>query len=241
MSCYNCHHTPCTCHNSCNSCTSVVAGCPVQLDAACVFYHKDNASISELPNLGITNGATLELILETIDTYIDDLNVSDFSLPILRVSYVINSLQQFAEAVDTEFGVLAADVATALSNSQESIVANDSATIDFTTSGTLDHTITAAVKLSSSVSDNLITAQVDGIHVAPQTLSVNYSTHELTISDGNTINFSSLVSAPAGFLGNVTSDPSSPADGEYWFRTDLSASVGLKIRLNGSTRTITTS
>lgn len=95
-SCGSCN--PCTC----NPCVVVTTGCPIQLDTSCILYHKSNSEITELDGLNISNGATLELILETIDEKIKQLNVIDLNLPCLRQTYVINTLQQFIAAVDTE-------------------------------------------------------------------------------------------------------------------------------------------
>lgn len=41
----------------------------------------------------------------------------------------------------------------------------------------------------------------------------------------------------AGYLGNLTSDPSNPLDGQYWFNA---VTQELKIRVNGATRKIQT-
>jgi hypothetical protein len=230
----------CSSSTSCNSC-STPAGCAIQLDFSCILYHKDNNDVSELDGLSMTNGATLEAVIEAIDEKVKQLNVPSFTLTYLRASYVVNTLQQFAQSVDTELDLLRTDIDTSLASSQTFLVATDSATIDFTVSGTLNHSLTGSVKLSSAVSGNRLTAQADGLHVTAQTLSVNASTKELTISDGNTVSIASILSSASGWLGNLASDPSSPTDGQYWFRTDLSASAGLRIRLNGNTRTITTS
>jgi hypothetical protein len=43
-----------------------------------------------------------------------------------------------------------------------------------------------------------------------------------------------------GYLGEVTSDPVGAVNGQYWFRTDLAVANGLRIKLNGSVRTIPT-
>lgn len=232
MSCYSCTGLPsCNC-SCCNPCTSI-GGCPIQLDTSCVFYHKDNSEVTALTNLNQTNGTTLDVILEAIDVYIGQMKVTGWSLPYLRLTYAVNSLQQFGQAIDTSLSSMATDVATALSQSQTAITANDSATIDFTTSSTLNHTITASVKVSA-VSGNLVTAQVDGIHVAPQTLSVNYSTKELTITNGNTISFASFFTGASGYLGEVSADPTA-VNGQYWFNTTSSQ---LKIKLNGVVRII---
>jgi len=67
-----------------------------------VIYHKSNSAVSELDGLNLSNGATLELVIESIDEKIKQLNVIDFDLPCLRQNYVVNTLQQFIQAVDTE-------------------------------------------------------------------------------------------------------------------------------------------
>jgi hypothetical protein len=226
----------CTC-GTCYSCcaSSCENGCPVQLDFSCVLYHKDNNETTELDGLELTNGATLELVIETIDEKVKEMNLALVSLPVLEATYVVNTITQFSQAVDTELGLMAADIATALAASQEELAVTDSATIDFTASGTLNHSLTASVKLSA-VASNRVTAQLDGIHVAPQTLSVNTTTKELTISDGNTVNIGSLVAAAPAFLGNVEEDPSA-VDGQYWYNT---AEEALKIKVGGLIKTITT-
>jgi hypothetical protein len=234
MSYCSCGYNPCRCQSSSCS-TYVCAGCQIQLDTACSFYHKDNSELTALTNLAITNGATLESILEAIDPYIGQLKFTNFSLPFLRVTYVINSLQQFAQAVDTELNSISTDVATALADSQTPLSVTDSSSIDFIASGVLNHTLTASVKLSA-LGGNRITQQSDGLHISPQTVSVNYSTKELTISEGNTVSLASLTSAASGFLGNLASDPTA-VDGQYWFNTTSSI---LKMKLNGVVKTIVT-
>jgi len=231
---YNCGCNPV---QFCDPC-STPAGCPIQLDFSCVIYHKDNNAVSELDGLAMTNGATLEAVIEAIDEKVKLLTVTGWSLPYLRATYVVNTLQQFAQSVDIELDLLRTDINTALASATTSLTANDSATIDFTTSGSLDHTLTGSVKLSTNVSGNRITAQTDGLHVSAQTLSVNTTNKTISISDGNTVSFAAALSSASGFLGNLASDPSSPVDGQYWWRTDTSA---LRIQLNGITRTIAVS
>ena len=226
-----------SCFNPCSNCScgsTLTASCPVQLDFTCVFYHKSNSEISELDGLGLVNGSSLELVIETIDEKIKQLKVSDFSLPCLRADYVINTFQQFAQSVDTKLCLLEDDVAAALAGGTVSITANDSTTFNFTTSGILNHTITGSVKVSAT-SPNLIDVLFDGLYVAPPTLSVNYTDKTLTISDGNTVDLTSLLSGVGAFLGNLAADPIA-VDGQYWYRTDTDA---LKIKLNGSVREIT--
>lgn len=102
----------CTCSNcyqSCQTCTCyVTTGCPLQLDSECVLYHKNNSEVSELTNLGIANGTTLEYILEVIDTKINNSgsNILNYNLPCLRETYTVNTLQQFMESIDDFLCVL---------------------------------------------------------------------------------------------------------------------------------------
>lgn len=216
-------------------------GCPIMLDTNCSIYHLLQSSASRLVNLNLPNGSTLQLILETIDLQLGQINVNAWSLPFLRaVPYTITTLTQFGQSVDTEFSVVQAQLNILNAQALTPITANDSASIHFVTSGTLNHTITASVKISATV-PNTVSIVGDGLLGTPQTLSVDYVNRRLSITDGNTVDFSSLVCAPGGWLGNVTADPAGAADGEYWYRTDLAVNSGLKIKLNGVVKTITIS
>jgi hypothetical protein len=233
-----CNSTPISPISICDPCNTDT-GCPIQLDWDCSIYHKSNNEVANLPNLGLTNGATLNLFAELVDSYIGDLKVQDYALPCLRADYTINTLAQFANAVDTEICSLNSDISTVMGLVNTNITAVDTATIDFTTSGTLNHTIQATV-IVSGLPDNQLAALPSGLFASAQNLSINYTTHEITISDGNTIDLTPLMFNADGFLGNVASDPASPLNGQYWFRTDLAAANGLRIRVNGTTRTIPT-
>lgn len=160
---------PCNCVQQvltpCTPCAQPT-GCPIQLDTACVIYHKNNNQLSGLTEgLGLNNGATLELILDTISSKLVQLNFIDLNLPFLDDTYVINSLQSFATAVDAQF---------------------------------------------SAVNDQIeeINTTIEGM----------------------------------GYLGAVSADPSigDVENGQYWWRTDLSAAVALRIKVNGVFRTIPT-
>lgn len=160
------YYVPCNCLTpSCSPCSSNTS-CPILLDSACVIYHKNNNILSGLlDSLGINNGATLELILDTMASKIGQLNFTNTNLPFLDDTYVINSLQSFATAVDSQFS------------------------------------------------------------------AVNDSIGDLTTSI-----------ADMGYIGAVSADPNinDVENGQYWWRTDLSANVALRIKLNGSFRTIPT-
>ncbi len=91
----------CSSKSNCNSC-----GSTKKWDAAAIIYHKDNGEISELTALNLNNGATLELILETIDDYIAQIKVNEWDLPYLDDKYLINTLQQMSVAIDTELALL---------------------------------------------------------------------------------------------------------------------------------------
>jgi hypothetical protein len=215
-------------------------GCPIQLDFDCVIYHKDNNEVTNLTNLALTNGATLNQFAEAVDTYIGFIKAQDYNLPCLRDTYTINSLQEFAEAVDTELCEIRTEIETIEASVATPITPVDTASINLGASGVLNHTLQADVIISPN-SGNRLSIQGNGLFSSPQILSVNYSTKELTIVGGNTVALAALFTPVSGFLGNVTADPATPLDGQYWFRTDLAAASGLRIQLNGSVRTITTS
>lgn len=234
MACYSstpCGNPACVSCYPCDPCTQP-ASCPVQLDTSCVIYHKQNNELSELTNLDLPNGSTLELILEQIDAALEGFTASAFALPILRTNYTVNTLKQFMVAVDTEIG----ELQLAVGNNtfvETSLTATDSASIDFTVSGTSNHTLTGSVKISTTL-NNLLSVTGGGLYAAPQTLSVNYTTKELTISNGNTVSLSALSSGVGGYLGAFTADPVA-VNGQYWYNTTDSL---LKIRLQGVDRTI---
>jgi hypothetical protein len=226
-----CGSTPCNPYPPCGP-----NGCPILLDSTCVIYHKNMNTTSGLINLNLPNGSTLELILNTIDAQLGQLNVPLWSLPFLRaVPYTIGTLQQFGQAVDTEFSVLSAAIIALQTAVAVPLVANDSTTIDFTQSGTLNHTFTGMVKVSANAF-NLLAIEPDGLYATPQTLSIDAVNKLLTITEGNTVDFSSLICGASGFLGNVTVDPTS-TDGQYWWNT---TSNQLKIKVNGIIKIITT-
>jgi hypothetical protein len=95
---------PCNCIQQinlpCNPTPCSQTGVTLLFDASQVLYHKNNNSASLLTCLGLGNGATLQLILETIDTKICQLNVPDWTLTFIRESHVVNTLNQFGVAVD---------------------------------------------------------------------------------------------------------------------------------------------
>lgn len=215
-------------------------GCPELLDSNCVVYHKFNNIISGLVNLNLGNGSTLQLILDTIDTQLGLINPTGWALPFLRgEGFTINTLPQFGAAVDTEFSVLDQAISALQTAANTPITPVQSPSIHLGVSGTLNHTLRADVNISAT-SGNTLVILSDGLYANAQTLSINYVNKTLSISQGNTVDFSSLL-CQAGWLGDVTADPIGVADGNYWYRTDLSAAAGLRIRVNGTTRTITTS
>ena len=56
----------------------------------------------------LQNGATLELILNTVDDYVGQVKAANWSFPVLvdTLGYTINTLQQFGTAVDEQIGLL---------------------------------------------------------------------------------------------------------------------------------------
>lgn len=104
----NCGKSACNCnshsYNPCyDPCTD--QGCPINLDADCVFYKLTSTTPSRLTCVGIPNGTNLRTILEEFDNKlcsITTLNYSVYDLSCLRDSYSILTNQQFAEAVARE-------------------------------------------------------------------------------------------------------------------------------------------
>lgn len=103
----------CSCQTTNSSCIPKpcgcdASGCIVKLDTTCIIYHKNNNEQTELTNLELQNGATLELILNTIDDYVGQVKANNWTFPILvdELGYTINTLQQFAGAVDEQLGLL---------------------------------------------------------------------------------------------------------------------------------------
>lgn len=212
--------------------------CPTKLDAQCVIYHLQNNTITELINLGLGNGATLELILNTIDTYIGQVKPATWNLPCLRdpdgLNFTINNLQQFSEAVDVTLCNLQDQIDTLAETASLPITVNDTLTVHINASGTLNHTLSADVQVSEA-SGNTLAIIADGLVVPAQTLQPDYDNKQLGISNGNTINMSGFFCDTIVWLGNVATDPVSASDGQYWYNT---TSTSLKIKVNGTVKTI---
>lgn len=95
---------------------------------------------------------------------------------------IIVVLQKYANAICNI-------LATCCTDTSPSLVATDSSTVNFTTSGTKNHNITAAVKISS-VLGNELSALPDGLYCSvtipnyTQVLSFNSGTNTLSLSNG---------------------------------------------------------
>lgn len=230
--CNTCNSTPCSCSSECDTC---VDNCPIKLDFECIIYNKFGTTTSNLTGMDLPNGTPLKLIIEVLDQKIQDLKMTNFSLSNLRQDYTINTLKQFSEAIDVELGNIRGSLFNINNNSAVQLIGVDSATIDFTTSGVLNHTITGNVKIGAPDSSNCLTIQPDGLVAVPQTISVDYTTKKLSISKGNTVNLSGLFTST--FLGSVATDPAGAIDGNYWYNT---AQSKLKIKVNNTVKEILT-
>lgn len=99
--------TQCQCTPCSSVCPPSYSGAVFQMDTVNVIYHKDNNATSQLINLGLSNGATLQLILESIDSQLGQLvRFGSFILPFLKNLYSVTSLQTFASAVDNQFAAV---------------------------------------------------------------------------------------------------------------------------------------
>ena len=93
-------------------------------------------------------------------------------------------------------------------NGSLALTANDSQTIDFTTSGTLNHTLTGSVK-RSAIANNAITEQADGLHtLSPVITPVDTDEINLTISGvhSHTVQANLNLSATLGNLLTIQGD-----------------------------------
>jgi len=221
--CNSCRSYNCGCnHNHYQPCLDDT-GCPIQLDAGCVIYGKNNNQVSGLVNLDLPNGSTLKLILDTIDANLEGFEVEDWSLPCLRDVYTINTLQQFAQSVDTQLCALQADIEDVADLAALPITPVDTTSIDLTVSGIGSHTIAASLIISAT-SGNRLSVVSDGALVVPQTLSADYDAKTISIAGGNTIDMLNFCGCEDcnSFLGELASDPLSPSAGQYWYNTSTS-------------------
>ena len=226
MSC-GCKQNDCGCEQSCPDI------CPIKLDFKCVLYNKDSTEVSTLDGLNLPNGTSLKAIIEIIDDKFLDLKVQDYNLPFLRNNHVINNFKQLNETIDT----VLSNIETSISNIPYNmpLTTINSSSINFSTSGALNHTLTGNVKIS--IANDLLTVVSDGLFVEPQTLSLNYNTKVLSLSYANSVDLSGIINQSSGYLGEVTSDPNSAINGNYWFNTVQNK---LKIKVNNIIKEIIT-
>lgn len=148
-----------------------------------------------------TINTSIQALQTTVNTNINNqtllagfITLSGLPGPTATATSLFTALQQ--AAVDHE-----ADIQTLTSLGVVPLTANDSATIDFTTSGSGNHTLTGSVKLSSAVSNNAITAEADGLHVLSPAITVSDTASiDLTASGvhNHTLQASVKISAVAG-------------------------------------------
>jgi hypothetical protein len=210
-------------------------GEPFFLDSAQVIYHLGNNQLSNLNNLGFPNGTPLQTILDKIDYFIGFLNITQWTIPNIKTYFPgvnFQNLQQFGQAVDAELGVINSNLATLSGATSTPLTSTNTESITFVLTGVQNKNISGFVNISSS-SGNTLILNPDGLFATPQQLNVDYNANTISITDGNTV---ALPNNPQGFLGNLSSDPSSPQDGQYWFNTSSSQ---LKIRLDGAVRIVT--
>lgn len=227
MNC-NCKKNDCGCNDVCNS-------CPIKLDFSCIIYNKDSSEVSTLDGFNLPNGTSLKGLIEVLDEKIKDLDVSKYNLLFIRQNYIVNSFKQLNESIDTILNDLFGQINNINTNISTQLTVVNSSSLTFSTSGILNHTLTGSIKISQS--DELLSILNDGLFVEPQLLSVDYSTKKLTISHGNTVDLSGIVCSPSGYLGNLSSDPTTAINGNYWFNTTQNK---LKIKINNLIKEIIT-
>lgn len=124
--------------------------------------------------------------LATLVTSIYTPNITDCGdIGLDPTDTIIEVLQKYADK-------LCEIVNECCGDNSPSIIATNSSTLSFVTSGTKNHNITGSVKVSS-IFGNLITVNPDGLYVSVtipdmiQTLSYNSGTNTLSISGGNSV------------------------------------------------------
>lgn len=210
---------------------------PFLVDADNVIYHLANNQLSHLTNMNLPNGSPASLIFDTIDGFLGPLLVANWIIPNTRAAFpFVNfvNVQQFGQAVDAQIGTINGNIATLSGSTLVPITATNTSTLAWTLTGTLNHNLSANV-LVSAASGNTLSINDDGLFAAPQMLTINYLTNQIGISGGNTVQ---LPNAPSGWLGNVSADPGSAVDGNYWYNT---SSTQLKIKANGAIHVVTIS
>lgn len=165
---------------------------------------------SQIPG-GITSLSTLTASLTTMQTTVNTLS----SQTTLDCFEVISGIPGPTTSANTLFAAIQQvlcnhndSINTLISLGGTGITANDSSTIDFSVSGTGNHTITADAKLSLTSGNSLI-ANIDGLYVsAPNITVVDTSTIDLTASGTNnhTIQAAVKVSANSGNQVSIQAD-----------------------------------
>jgi len=171
--------SPCTDCGDCPDCTCVepeylTDGCYFTQPTSCIVYNAGN-----MPCLNVTDESTLNQVLQALYTYSRDTLRRLTSDDTIMVSYMDPDPDGCAD------GVLLSVIPSNNANNALTIgtdgrlfvqalqspvlTANDSDTIDFTTSGTQSHTLTASVKLNAT--NNLIQSTPTGLLVDSTALS----------------------------------------------------------------------
>lgn len=173
---------PCDCpNNDCVPC-SRDKNCPITLDASCVFYHIDGDDDlpSQLTCLNLPNHTSAQDIFERLDDIV--CNVSNIPISVLETftakmtatGPANHTLKTDVKVSDDNGNVIEIrpdGLFVPDNNATTPLVANDSSTIDFTTSGTEGHTLTGVVKFSTT-SGNITTSNGTGVYTPLQTLQV---------------------------------------------------------------------
>lgn len=151
----------------------------------------------------ITKDSTGLLVLNS-DSYSIKTNNIDASSGFLEDKLLAGTLITFEE-VNLGEDILALRI----NNTETPIIVTDSSTINFTPSGSYNHSITAAVKISAS-SYNLISAQLDGIYVGLLGNGlVNSTSGVITYVTDNSTNWNTTYSQRISSLTTIGSSGSS--------------------------------
>lgn len=203
--------TPCTncqeCDCDCDEPGYMLDGCFFTANSSCLTYDGDN-----LPCPDISTGDTLTSVISSLATYTKNI-VSRITSDSLVVAITDDDCDdkatiELVPSTDADNALVlggdgkpyvpAVDLSGIVS---PTLVANDSSTIDFMSSGTIGHTITAAVKISATA-NNILTNST-GLFVDGAALEVPLTFNNGLTRTSNTVKLGGTLLADTSINGGV--------------------------------------
>lgn len=228
MSCTNCNENnsiplpvgvtdpcnPCTSPcNACGECTCTCSdpgymedGCYSTQGSSCVTYEGDDITCAT-----ITKGSLLTLVIQKLFNYTKNIftRITSSSLVITRPDTSCDDTATIELVPSTDannaliMGTDGHPYVPVSTQTSPALVLNDSTSIDFTQTGTLGHTATAVVKISSTA-NNIATIDSNGLFVNGAVLSPILTFDNGLFRSSNNIQFGTVGSNSAPLLANTS-------------------------------------